>query len=198
MTELEKIATSSIVTFLLGFFSAVFAEPIRLWWFRPRLFLDFKPDFGAGSNYVAMSPDRTQGATEMSKYVRMSAYNKTRSIAKNCRAFLTRIEKETDQDTFKALHNDPLPLPWAYLGTAPVDIPAGIAFHFDVVAVFDSKNLLVPQTYPKPLIWESHMKEPGCYKFHVVLTGDNIRPVGRALSIKWGGSFDSITTDSFK
>ncbi len=191
MCEFLKLA----LTFLLGFFSAVFAEPSRRWLFRPNIVLAFRPKFGVGSRFIALTPEDTN---RMAKYIRASASNKSWVTAKSCKVFLTMIEKEVEKNHFRPLHHDPLPLPWAYLGASAIDIPPGMEFFFDIFAVNDQENRIEPQTYPmRPHSWKNLLQESGRYKFSVVVAGENLRLVPLSLCFVWKGSFDSVTEECF-
>lgn len=198
MNEWLKIMITSIVTFVLGAVVAVFAEPFRRWLFSSRLIVSFEPKAGAASKHIAITPAETSsGQVIMQKYIRAAARNVSWATAKECKVYLTSIEREIEPGHFKLLHHDPLPLPWALLGPDGIDIPRGMQFFFDIVMVQDGSNLLLPQAKPAVVAWATTLRDAARYRFTVVAAGDNIAPVERSVIFNWKGSFDSATEDCF-
>ncbi len=190
--------TGIAITFLLGFATAIFAEPIRRWLFRSNVSLVFQPRIGFGRRCVSLST--TTKPDVMAKYVRVLAKCSSKLCvpAIRCRAFLTRIERRGPGETkYTELHHDPIPLNWAYIGSDPLDISPGMKFYFDVVAVNSSQNLLEPQTTISPVTWAELLKEPGRYRFSIELAGDNVGPVPETVEFEWKGNFNSLTEDCF-
>ena len=57
--------------FILGFLSAVFAEPARQWLYRPRLLLSF----GSSNDFVAPTPETAGGRRYEAFYIRLKVVN---------------------------------------------------------------------------------------------------------------------------
>ncbi len=198
MSEFAKINMTIILTFLAGFLTAVFAEPVRRWLFRSVITLSFKPRIGFGRRWISLTTTTTECV--MAKYIRVLAKCSSRIglTANRCKPFLTKIEKHDPvANTYRELHHDPLPLNWAYIGDLQLDIHPKMEFYFDVAEVNSAQNLLRPQTTIAPETWAKLLREPGRYKFSVVLSGENIRPVPLTIEFDWKGSFDSLTEDCF-
>lgn len=189
MSEVVKI----VIPFVLGFFSAVFAEPLRRWVFRARLSLAFRPTFGAGSAYIALSPEGNRTA----KYVRVSVTNRSKVAARVCRAYLCQIERDEAGFGYRTLHHDTLPLAWGFIGHEAVDIQPGTRFFFDVFSVNSDQNRILPNTKPQPAIWEDTLKATGRYRFTVLVAGDNVSAVMHTIEFYWTGRFDDLRSESF-
>jgi hypothetical protein len=66
---------SPIVSFVLGFITAAFAEPFQRWLAHPRITLDFRREVGQGSRYISRTPEKLEDANMEAFYVRGSAVN---------------------------------------------------------------------------------------------------------------------------
>jgi hypothetical protein len=151
---------SPIVSFVLGFITAAFAEPFQRWLARPRITLDFRREVGQGSRYISRTPEKLEDANMEAFYVRGSAVNQNRTIAKSCKVFLTLIEREGSSGRYEILHQDPIPLAWSFLGPIALDLPPKLPFFFDIVSVNNVENELTPQATPKAVIC-SRNRVPG-------------------------------------
>jgi hypothetical protein len=189
---------SSIVSFVLGFITAAFAEPFQRWLARPRITLGFHREVGQGSRYISQTPERFEDANMGAFYVRGSAVNQNRTIAKSCKVFLTLIEREGSSSRDEILHQDPIPLAWSFLGPIALDLPPKLPFFFDIVSVNNVENELTPQTTPKAVIWKTILKPPGGYRLTATLTGENIDPVSFWITLEWQGTFESFSEKSIK
>jgi hypothetical protein len=165
MNEFAKIA----IGFVLGSCIAVFAEPLRRWLFKSRVSLCFQPKIGFGRRCVSLTT--TNHSNVMAKYIRVLAKCSSRCgiTAKQCRPFLTKIEKlDPAVDGHKELHHDPLPLNWAFIGDQPLDINSRMEFYFDVVEINSAENSMKPQiTTIVPTTWTEILRETGKYRFSV-------------------------------
>ncbi len=191
MTILEFIAP--IVSFTAGFFPSAFAEPFHRWLSRPILSLKFTPETGRGCRYVSRTPDKEGDAVRDAYYVRASVTNSGRRIARGCRAFLTMVEvRGFQEDSWRTVHEDPLPLPWAFIGPTEQDIPPRLTFFFDVFHLISSDSHFWPSAKPRPLIWNEAFKTKGTYRLHVLVAGEDIVPSTLTITFQWGGTFDSF------
>jgi len=194
MAEFVKIAFS----FVLGFTTAVLAEPVRRWLFRSAVSLKFDPRTGFGRQCICLST--TTSPNVMAKYIRVLVTCSSRIgvTAKACRPFLTKIERLEPEYT--ELHHDPIQLKWSYIGERALDINPRMAFYFDVLEVNNRDDVLRPQTVVAPTTWAKLFSTPGRYRFSLTLSGENIAPVTDVQSpieFEWKGSFDALTEDCF-
>lgn len=186
-----------IFSFLTGFLTAVFAEPVRKYFSKPILKVNFTPEFGEGTGFISLSPEK-EDSKERAYYVRASVKNISRYIARNCRAYLVLIEYEISPNRYKIIHQDPIPLDWAFLGATQLDLLPKLKFHFDVFSVSNFEDRMVPRTRPLAVMWAISLSSPGRYRYTVSVAGENINPVSTSITFYWNGSFDSVTPDSFK
>jgi hypothetical protein len=187
-----------LVSFVLGFITAAFAEPFQRWLARPRITLDFHREVGQGSRYISRTPERLEDTNMEAFYVRASAVNQNRTIAKSCKVFLTLIERKGSSGRYEILHQDPIPVAWSFLGPIALDLPPKLPFFFDIVSVNNAENELTPQTTPKAVIWKTILNPPSRYRLTVTLTGENIGPVSFWITLEWQGSFESFSENSIK
>src|SRR4051812_12429823 len=87
----------AILAFLGGFASAVFAEPVRRWLFRPILALEFKDadHFIANTFEEIQAPAQTGGTMKQqiwARFVRVKVTNTKNALARSCRPYLVNIE----------------------------------------------------------------------------------------------------------
>ncbi len=118
-------------------------------------------------------------------YVRVKVKNDSRSTAKDCMAYLTKIERMNEHGHYVTLHQDPLPLGWAFIGQIPRNLPPQIEFFFDVFSTKSFENRVIPETQPKALIWKSILTGNATYRFSVVVTGENVEPLATTVEVEW-------------
>jgi hypothetical protein len=185
-----------IASFLAGFITSAFAEPFRKWLVRPRLKLDFRHEFGEGTGYISRTPER-EDSKEEAFYVRASVKNDSRTIAKNCRAYLLAIEREENPGQYRAIHQDPLPLDWAFIGPISMDLPPKVRFYFDVFSVSSFNVFVTPRTSPRAVTSPNSLSPVGRYRYTVTVAGESINPVPFQIEFDWGGSFEKFTPACF-
>ncbi len=202
------------VPFLAGFFTAIFAEPIRKAFFKPNLKLDFINN----GDYVASTPERityNNKSTEIKAYyIRIKATNTRRIAAKDCKAYLAKIEKRDKDGYFKpTIYCDSIPLAWScqndgeqYSG---IDINKGVNQYADVIT---TRHLVSPaevmypglksghpepdNIYPQikllPLRYEKIFKEQGMFRYTIQITSANADPKTISLILDWKGVWDQF------
>src|SRR5947209_4242810 len=74
----------SLLGFLGGFVTALFAEPLRQWLYRPGLSLSF----GSSGDFITKTPEVSGGAKYDAFYIRLRVVNTSSRLAKACRAYL--------------------------------------------------------------------------------------------------------------
>lgn len=143
----------SMLSFVLGFVTAVCAEPARQRLFRPVLELNFAntPD--------CVTKTRTTGGHQ-AIYVRLRVENKKSRLAKQCRAYLIKIEiKNNDGEFESTMYTDSIQLAWSCrepgMERAPLDLPNGVLQYIDVVATDQASNSFAPQISPFPLRYKT-------------------------------------------
>lgn len=195
-TLLTKIVNFSpeILSFLLGFMIAIFAEPFRRFLFKPVL----KLSFGKDDDYISYTPTSTETQlVSKAYYIRVKVTNKRKSIAKDCKAFLINIEKQGANNTFKpTVYCDSIQLAWACQGKDDsynaLDITKGVNQFVDVIALNKDSNIFEPKILTKPFRYLNLFKETGSFLFTVQVSADGANPVYIKLLFKWNGSWNNF------
>lgn len=183
--SLWQLASGSL-SFLLGFGSAVFAEPLRQRIFRPKLALFFS----GGEDCVTRTPMSGSG---YATYVRIKVTCARRRTAKSCSAYLVGIETLSPGGTFQPTNFvDSLPLSWSCQATGqerePLDLLWGVNQYIDVVAAHDGSAYLEPQFSPIPLRYVAlFRKTTETFRFTVLVSGDTIEPARLRFVVAWKG-----------
>ena len=192
----------TIIGALLGFFAAVFAEPLRLLIYRPKLQLEF----GDTSDYRARTPEHRQTLPELGRapqshnaeYIRIKVTNTKPWVAKNCRAYLVAIEKADVRNQFEpTIYCDSLPLSWACRGDQaydPQDLPRDVPHFVDVVSTRSVSTDFRPEIRPIPYRYASLFSERGAFRFTIQVSGENLKPVRIRIIFCWAGVWDKYET----
>jgi hypothetical protein len=180
-----------IAAILSGFLSGIFANDIRNWLFGPRLVIDLTEQ---GSRIVTPFSDGTRGI-----YLRARVRNTGFLVAKSCRAFLTKIEKENDKGQFvNTIYAESCQLAWASQGdgSRSLDIPSGIEQYIDVV---HSNDLHEPMfrvvTMPYLLMYQDVIDSAGTYRLEILVSGDGFTPKRYMILVSHSGKWDEVTVD---
>jgi hypothetical protein len=107
---------------LVGFLASLASEPVQRWISGPELVLDY----GKGDAYRALTdllePDPKNPTTQQkigdAIYIRLRVKNVKPRIARACRAYLTRVEKEKPDGTYEdTVFKESIQLVWAAQGS---------------------------------------------------------------------------------
>ena len=186
----------------IGFASAIFAEPIRRRIFSPKLILSFEDnsDFRSRTLETAtiLDPDVSAAPTHSAheaEYVRIKVINDARPIAKECRAYLVRIEKKNTNGIFQStIYCDSIPLAWACReenAYGSLDLPNGVAQFIDVVSVRSISNKYRLEIKPLPRRYVGFLQDKGTFRFTVQVSGENVKPVFIRIRFTWDGKWDN-------
>lgn len=195
MSESSNIL-NTVLGAAVGFAVAIFSEPLRQWIYRPKLKLVFDNDPGCR----ARTPERTEvnGSFFNADYIRIKVIN-TKSIAKKCRAYLVKIEKADDSGEFKpTIYSDSIPLSWACLDKEayePLDLPRDIVQFVDIVSTRSITNDFRPAIRSIPFRYNELFKERGKFRFTVLISGENVKPVFIKIVFSWSGVWDQYVTN---
>ena len=181
------------VTFILGFVTAAFAEPFRQWWYRPKGELTFRND----SDHVAWTPYQEAGGETEAYYVRVGVLNKSRRLARKCRAYLINVEKKEKSNFTDSLYADSIQLAWSCrkLGTEleAIDIPHGVKQYIDLIATIKSTNVCEPQIKPYPFRYrELFSIKNQDLRFTIQVSGDGLDPVLLKVVFCWKGKWNEF------
>ncbi len=189
---------NTITGAVLGFGAAIFAEPLRQWIFRPKLKLEFGDDPG----YKARTPEeadipsspRPIHSVHEAEYIRIKVTNEKRAIAKSCRAYLVAVEKADESGDYKpTIYCDSIPLAWSCRDKQaydPLDLPRGVAQFVDVVSTRSVSQDFKPEIKPIPFRYFALFQEHGTFRFTVLVSGENVKPIFIKIVFQWSGLWD--------
>lgn len=182
----------------VGFGSAVFAEPLRRWLYRPVLVLAFAD----GSEYKARTLEQAKlfdpqksavpiHSTHEAEYVRIKVINSATTLAKACRAYLVRVEKQDGEGKFEpTLYCDSIPLAWSCRdqdGHGPLDLPNGVAQFVELISTRSISSEYWVEIKPLPFRYAELFREFGTFRFTIQVSGENVKPVFLSIIFVWKG-----------
>jgi len=191
----------ALVGGVIGFVSAIFAEPLRRWLYRPKLELTF----GDGSEYKARTPEQAAPIdpersaariydTHEAEYVRIKVVNTSSSVAKDCRAYLVNVQKKNVNGEFAStIYCDSIPLAWSCQedrAHGPIDLPKDVAQFIDLVSVRDCSPEFRIEIEPMPLRYAGFVRDKGTFRFTVQVSGENVKPKFISVDFTWTGIWD--------
>ena len=158
----------------------------RDWFNRPKLLIDFE---GNAANIVDADYKRRDGTAVSEVYIRARVRNTGSHIAKGCLVFLAKLEKvHPSGGTTSTVFFDPRPLAWgAGVKFTPRDVPSGLDFYVDLMRVSRSDagwNFSVEKSLSNEAALQSYS---GTYRFNLVVTADDAKPVSRKIDITYDG-----------
>ena len=182
----------SVVGFVGGFFTALFAEPLRRWLYAPKL----KLTFGASDHFLTRTPEISDSGQYESMFVRVKVENSRATLARSCRAYLVRIERQGASGKFEATeYCESLQLAWSSQGEqsfAAFDLPRGVPHFVDIISTRPTTPAFQLATKGTPLRYMQLLVTPGVYRFTVMVSGDGVKPVPIRPVVSWTGVWDQI------
>lgn len=176
----------------IGFLLGLFADHIRRLIFRPRV----RAQYGQGPDYIS----ETIKGEESYTYVRGIIKNTSLTTARECRVYLTRIDKWDSQvNGYKRRDfRDSLRLRWSAVPegerTAAITLPKGITQAFDIfrASTADSGQLHV-QASMVPSRYLPIFAEPGQFRLTIQVVTENYAHQTSTVTIQWGGTWNSLS-----
>lgn len=182
---------SSLATFVAGFLTAIFAEPIRQRIYRPVLKLEFE-----NNDHFVTKTDEGDPPTHRARYIRVKATNLKARIAKSCRAYLIGFDCRGPAGSWNATeYSDSLQLDWSARPGASqdaMDLSQHVPFFVDVVSTRQTATSFKPALAFTPYRAQHLFSTPGTYRFTILVTGENIKPARLSISFKWTGVWDQF------
>jgi hypothetical protein len=182
----------SAVGFLGGFFTALFAEPLRRWIYAPRL----KLTFGASNHFLTRTPEVSPTGQYESLFVRIKVENTRAVLAKGCRAYLVNIERKAISGLFEGTaYCESLQLAWASQAEqsfAAFDLPRSVPHFVDIISTRPTSPAFALATKVTPLRYIQLVGTPGTYRFTVVVSGDGVKPATIRPTVSWNGTWDQV------
>ena len=159
---------------------AVFSDPIRIWFFRPKLRIAYE---GPGS-IVRTVDDHGNNLT----YVRVAIWNDGNRNAKNVRVLVTDLTLQTVGKADIEFDSEVLELGFALSGGGPTDIPRGTyrladicCLNRGVTATLQFLFLKTPNYFPAGDLCE------GRYKVTLKVTAENSGTETEIVQFEWNG-----------
>ena len=181
-----------IISFLSGAATAVFAEPLRRWIYRPSLTLEFT----VADHFVAKTRESSGTSVYDAYYVRLKVTNRRRSLAKGCRAYLIDIERRGSSGAWEPTeYCESLQLGWSARGTGAyeaLDLPHTVPHFIDVVSPRSVSTTFLPALSLHLYRYEHLFATPGTYRFTVLVSGDGVKPATLRISFEWTGQWDQF------
>jgi hypothetical protein len=190
-----------VLTFLAGAVTAIFAEPIRRWIFRPAIKVSFDPDTCDLRTSTGLeTPGGVFAGESQGRYVRVRVRTTRRRLAKGCRPHLINVEIEEQGQFRPANFVDTLRLRWSSQPRdeifKSIDVPSDVAQFVDVIAA-DMKTpgryvlqaAIVP-FYIMPLFDE----QPKTLRLTILVTSDDAKPARARFIFRWKGAWDTFET----
>ncbi len=184
---------------IIGFVTAVFADPLRRWVYRPELKLEFDEDVpGCKLRTPERSkPTDTQSMEREAYYVRVKVANAAASLARGCRAYLVNVERRDHAGEFQPTdYCDTIPLPWSYRGEQayrPVDLPNGVVQFVDLLSTRSDAEEFQPAIRPFPYAYRGLFREHGQFRFTVQVSGENVAPTRIRITFDWLGGWNDFS-----
>lgn len=183
----------NLLSYLAGFATAIFAEPIRQMIFKP----DLQVGFGQSQDYLSHTPEIFNNMEMEAYYIRVRVTNKSRYIAKDCRAYLINIEKKNENDKFSpTIYCDSIQLAWSCQAKGEqyraIDIAKDVNQYIDVIVTrsitdeFDSPILV------KPFRYFSLFREKGIFRVTIQVAASGVSPETIKLVFEWKGDWKNF------
>jgi hypothetical protein len=140
---------------------------------------------------------KESGVTD-AHYVRIKVLNKGRQIAKQCRSYLVNVEKwKSKTGKFEpTIYCDSLPLPWSArtntIDYPALDMPRDINQFIDILSTRSSESDYKIMVQPRLYRYESLFKEHGKFRYTVLVSGDNFKPISAKVVFDWRGDWDNF------
>jgi len=185
----------NLISFIAGFVIAIFAEPVRRFFFKPNLNLEFDENKGCVSGTFEVNKEGEKIAD--ARYIRVKVTNTTKIIAKNCRAYLINIEKWDGKDNFMPTgYYDSIQLAWSCQGWMDrwrgLHICKGVNQYVDVLVTRNTSEAFDPQIMCKPFRYLKLFKEKGKFLFTTQVSADRADPKIIKLEFDWNGTWDGF------
>ena len=190
-TFLQILAENSslLIAGIIGFVSAVLAEPVRRWFFSPKI----KADFIEGDEAFIT---KTKVGRSDAHYIRVRVLIKGFGIAKQCRAYLVNVEKwsESTSKFEPTIYCDSLQLAWSAQEEAyrALDIPKGVPQFIDIVRILRGAKNYEILTKLHLNRYQALFDEEGKFQYTVLVSSDNAKPKSKKVIFDWSGDWENF------
>lgn len=182
----------TIIGFIGGFLTALFAEPLRQWLFQPILSLEFNNT----SHFVTKTWKAFESSRHEAHYARIKVTNTRRSLARSCRAYLVNIERIGPSGAWEATdYCESMQLAWSGRGGdayTALDLPKDVPHFVDLLSTRQGSKSFDLAIQLKLFRHEALLVSAGTYRLTIVVSGDGVRPEWIWLSFTWSGDWDGF------
>jgi hypothetical protein len=184
----------TLLTFFLGFITAVLAEPIRRWIFKPKLKLMFEPTDSFISKTMEANIQTGQKTADV-HYIRIRVTNISRKTARDCRAYLVDLKTLNEKGQLcKTNYCDSIPVAWSCQGRKDrfqlIDIPPGVNQYIDVVVTRNTSDAFDLQLMAKPFRYVDLFRRKGKHIFTIQVCAQWAKPKRIMLELDWKGDWN--------
>ncbi|MBA7628513.1 hypothetical protein ES703_36001 [subsurface metagenome] len=194
----------TIIGVALGFGAAILVEPIKNYFYGLRLEASFgdSPEFQTETSEHRITrspedPNKEQISYHKASYIRIKVTNTKAALAKGCRAYLVKVEKQHDDGNFcDTIYCDSIPLAWSCRGEQrflPVDVPEGVNQFVDLLSTREVSTDYKPEIQFRIYRYTDLFKEHGTFRFTVQISGENVDPIFIKVVFVWDGSWDKYS-----
>lgn len=181
-----------ICSAFLGAFTAIYLPFFRQLFLGPKLELFFDRELGC----IRKTPIRNgEGQTE-GVYCRVLIKNTKPLLARDCRAFLTNIEKKGVDDVFHpTIYIDSIQAQWASRsgqGFQGIDIPKGINQFVDIFSTNKVSNKIEHKIELFPFMYQELFQEHGVFRYSIIVSGNEVKPKSIKFIFHWKGQWDDF------
>jgi hypothetical protein len=140
-----------------------------------------------------LSPTQPDGG--MSVWIQLLPKCLTEADIEECLAWLREVRVWSQEDQkWKSTHmNQTLPLGWSFADEkhSPITLQSGNEKRLNVLMVHSSNKIIIPQTFPKPLVWTTSIyNNTDTFLLDITIRGKNCPPVDRYMTVKVGAEWD--------
>jgi hypothetical protein len=179
--------------FLSGALIAIFAEPLRHRFFRPRLRITFNDS----ADCVTPTPAKVGGIPVQAWYIRAKITNDSEYLARSCRVFLTEVERRDDKGVFhRTDYCDSIQLAWSVregLEFEATDVPNSVNCFVDIFSTVQGSSDLSPRLRSFPYRYHALFKDPATYRLTIHAIGDGAKTAKQQIIVDWKGQWDTFT-----
>jgi hypothetical protein len=197
MTDTSSLLIGGAIGFISAVLAPIVVEPVKHCVFGPKL----KVEFIEGDRGFITDTKETGGTD--AHYVRVKVLNTGRQIAKQCRAYLVNVEKwNTSTGKFApTIYCDSLQLAWSARANTeeayrPLDLPRDINQFIDIVSTRRPESGYKVMTNPHLYRYEPLFKEHGKFRYTVLVSGDNVKPVSVQVVFEWSGDWHNFAVSA--
>jgi hypothetical protein len=187
------------VSYVIGFLSAVCAEPLR-----QRLFAGkFSVTSGNNHEFNLLNPMEEDGVRYQSRWIRLKVTNVGWRTIRDVRAYLVKIEKKNAAGRFEpTCWADTLQLKWSSRESSDdqksfsaLDLTYGVVQYVDLIQTDSRDRLLHPCVRQLFIRYQDLFNQPGVYRYTIQVSGDGASHMSKQVVVNWNSAWDQILVE---